>query len=249
MERLSGAEPFAKYYSTAEEMLAHVLRIDNQAGERCFLEYQPCFAVWAGRELVEQVVAQGIPRREELIEGFMKRTRQLADGSRFFHYFTEEGIWEFVRTGICADYPREYTRPLTVKERLAILEQIRASVEKEEGELGIVDSKNLMLTKRLNVFASGGCGLNLILYDERLGYRYLLIRENSLCRAFAEYIESMRENGDVCSKERNLEILEECIASLKAELAADAKVPDANVFETKVSEAKAFETKASENGR
>ena len=64
MERLSGAEPFAKYYSTAEEMLAHVLRIDNQAGERCFLEYQPCFAVWAGRELVEQVVAQGIPRRE-----------------------------------------------------------------------------------------------------------------------------------------------------------------------------------------
>lgn len=249
MERLSGAEPFAKYYSTAEEMLAHVLRIDNQAGERCFLEYQPCFAVWAGRELVEQVVAQGIPRREELIEGFMKRTRQLADGSRFFHYFTEEGIWEFVRTGICADYPREYTRPLTVKERLAILEQIRASVEKEEGELGIVDSKNLMLTKRLNVFASGGCGLNLILYDERLGYRYLLIRENSLCRAFAEYIESMRENGDVCSKERNLEILEECIASLKAELAADAKVPDANVFETKVSEAKTFETKASENGR
>ena len=106
-----------------------------------------------------------------------------------------------------------------------------------------------MLTKRLNVFASGGCGLNLILYDERLGYRYLLIRENSLCRAFAEYIESMRENGDVCSKERNLEILEEGIASLKAELAADAKVSDANVFETNVSEAKAFETKAAENGR
>ena len=93
-----------------------------------------------------------------------------------------------------------------------------------------------MLTKRLNVFASGGCGLNLILYDERLGYRYLLIRENSLCRAFAEYIESMRENGDVCSKERNLEILEECVASLKAELAADAKVSDAKVFETKAAE-------------
>ena len=192
MERLSGAEPFAKYYSTAEEMLAHVLRIDNQAG-RAVLFRIPALLCRLGRKRASGAGGgTGDSRREELIEGFMKRTRQLADGSRFFHYFTEEGIWEFVRTGICADYPREYTRPLTVKERLAILEQIRASVEKEEGELGIVDSKNLMLTKRLNVFASGGCGLNLILYDERLGYRYLLIRENSLCRAFAEYIESMR---------------------------------------------------------
>ena len=43
--------------------------------------------------------------------------------------------------------------------------------------------------------------------------------------------------------------MEEGIASLKAELAADAKVSNANVFETNVSEAKAFETKAAENGR
>lgn len=214
MERIQGAEPFARYYSTAEEMMLHLLEIDNQAGERFFLEYQPCFAVWADRELVEAVVAKDIPRRRELIEGFLQRTAQLADVGRFCHFFTEEGIREFAETGICADYPREYTRPLTLKERRLILDRIAQSIENGEGEIGFINEKSLKLTKRLNAFASGGCGLSLILYDERLGYRFLLIRENSLCRSFMEYIGSMEENGDVHSREKNIAMIRKYANSL-----------------------------------
>ena len=133
---------------------------------------------------------------------------------RFCHFFTEEGIREFAETGICADYPREYTRPLTLKERRLILDRIAQSIENGEGEIGFINEKSLKLTKRLNAFASGGCGLSLILYDERLGYRFLLIRENSLCRSFMEYIGSMEENGDVHSREKNIAMIRKYANSL-----------------------------------
>ena len=144
----------ARYFRDIFQVLDWMLKSDNGPVSRCFLEYQPCFVLWADRELAERVAAPGLPGRSLVIDGIMKRREQVASGAELIHYFTEDGLREFAENGRFADYPEEYVRALTREERVRILDGMLADMERPGCDMGIVKEQSLHLTKMLNIFVS-----------------------------------------------------------------------------------------------
>lgn len=204
---MADMQPLVNCFADAKELLEWYLERDGKAEWRCFLEYQPCVAAWMDRPILEQVVNTDVPEREELIEALLVRREHISGPGRLVHYFTETGLREFVETGICADYPPEYVRPLTKIERARILDGMIADMGRKDRELGIIDGQYLCLTRMLNVFVSSVCGTSLILYDERGGFKQIVVEEASICQAFEIFIRGMREHREVRSEEETLRIL------------------------------------------
>lgn len=203
------------FFRDVVQMLQWTLENDNGPVRRCFLEYQPCFAIWTDEELTEHVVVPDLPGRSQVIAGLMARKGQLDAGEELIHYFTEDGVREFAETGRCADYPAETVRALTAEERIRILERMLEDLKRETRDLGIVKEQNFHLTKMLNIFVSSAMGAGMVLYDEKRGFRQIMIREPSVFRAFDTFIRSMREHGEVYSREETAAIIRKYIDWLK----------------------------------
>lgn len=214
LKKIERAEKLVTYFENPVNLLASLLREDAISEKRLFLEYQPCFAAWADGGMINSILREDLPGREQIAEAMEQRVKHLQSTGEFYHYFTQEGMEQFVKTGLCEDYPEEYVRPLSRKERAEMLGRICRSIEEEKREIGLINRQDLNLSKSLGVFVSGGAGLNLILYDEKTGFRHLLIREESLIQSFEAYIKSMKENGEVYPKEKSLEILHQYQADL-----------------------------------
>ena len=115
--------------------------------------------------------------------------------------------------------PVSYThlpvRALTAAERIRILERMLEDLKRETRDLGIVKEQNFHLTKMLNIFVSSAMGAGMVLYDEKRGFRQIMIREPSVFRAFDTFIRSMREHGEVYSREETAAIIRKYIDWLK----------------------------------
>lgn len=205
----------ARYFRDIFQVLDWMLKSDNGPVSRCFLEYQPCFVLWADRELAERVAAPGLPGRSLVIDGIMKRREQVASGAELIHYFTEDGLREFAENGRFADYPEEYVRALTREERVRILDGMLADMERPGCDMGIVKEQSLHLTKMLNIFVSSAVGASLVLYDPEQGFHQLLIQEPSITQAFDTYIRGMRDHGEVYSREETEAIVRKYRDGLK----------------------------------
>ena len=205
----------ARYFRDIFQVLDWMLKSDNGPVSRCFLEYQPCFVLWADRELAERVAAAGLPGRSLVIDGIMKRREQVASGAELIHYFTEDGLREFAENGRFADYPEEYVRALTREERVRILDGMLADMERPGCDMGIVKEQSLHLTKMLNIFVSSAVGASLVLYDPEQGFHQLLIQEPSITQAFDTYIRGMRDHGEVYSREETEAIVRKYRDGLK----------------------------------
>lgn len=198
-------ERLVTFFESPIQLLNYYLERDQGEAERYFLEYQPCVCMALDRELAERVVLAGSGKeREQVIEVVLARTAQIMGSGRLLHYFTEAGLLEFVTTGVCADYPPEYVRPLTVEERILVLDRFLKTAEAENVEIGLVNDKYLRLTRALNVFYSSAAGLNLILYNEKKGFRHMVVEESSICGAFVEYMRRMPEFRESLSAEETV---------------------------------------------
>ena len=205
------------FFEDTAKMLQFLTEHDKngtEGTERYFIEYQPCLALAADRDLIASVIRLQGPQREMLLAGLMKRIDTVRDSSRLVHYFTENGLDEFIRTGVLAEYPASLVRPLTPAERIQAIESFLAVSEQENIEFGLIRDERLHLKKSINIFLSSACGLNLILHDEKQGHRHMMIDEPSICHVFGMFIGGMKEKRDVLSAEETRKVLLEKCAHL-----------------------------------
>lgn len=139
----------------------------------------------------------------------MRRAEIVRNSARLIQYFTQEGLEEFVETGVLAEYPKEYVRPLTVEERIQAIDCLLEFFDRDNIEFGMIRNECMHVKKTINVFLSSVCGLNLILNDEKQGLRHMWIDEPSICHAFYTFISRMAEKRDVLSKNETRTVLVE----------------------------------------
>lgn len=204
---------FVTCFEDTVEMLEFLMKHDVERAEeteRYFIEYQPCFALAADQKLMESVLQPKATERTNVLSGgVLRRAEIVRNSARLIQYFTQEGFEEFVETGVLAEYPKEYVRPLTVEERIQAIDCLLEFFDRDNIEFGMIRNECMHVKKTINVFLSSVCGLNLILNDEKQGLRHMLVDEPSICHAFYIFISRMAEKRDVLSKNETRTVLME----------------------------------------
>lgn len=202
-----GIKKLVRYYESEEDILRYEMLQDQESENRISLDYEPCFVRWADEELLEAIINESVLNRGNIISRIKVRIQQLRDTEEFIHYFTEEGLREFVDTGHLNSYPESLVRLLTREERLLLLDRMIADLKQDKGNFGIINRKYLKITRNLALFISDCMGVIFILQNEQKQIRYIQIMEGSICRAFTEYVKSMHEQEMVLSKEETRAVL------------------------------------------
>ncbi|MBR5267816.1 MAG: helix-turn-helix transcriptional regulator [Lachnospiraceae bacterium] len=203
----NGIGRLIRYYDQEVNILNHELAEDQASDTRIFLEHEPCVTYWIDEELLNAIVKPSAPHREEIVEGVRKRSEQLRETKHMILYYTEEGLRAFVETGKFGNHPEEIVRPFTVQERLLIIERMISSLADWDGEIGIINKRYLKLTSKLTLFYSESFGMLLFLQNQQKQFRYIQVKESSICRAFVNYIKGMHDQGEVFSRDETKEIL------------------------------------------
>ena len=200
------------FFENTAELLWYLAEHDMERCEeieRYSVEYQPCFLLAADREITSAVVRMDGAYKNAFLEEALKRADVMRRSARMIHYFTEEGLDEFIENGILTEYPETYLRPLTEHERILVLDRFLKIADQENITIGIIRPDHLHLKRSINVYLSSACGLNMILYDEKQGLRNMIVEEHSIYHAFKTFILRMEEKRDVLSHEETVAVLRE----------------------------------------
>lgn len=141
-------------------------------------------------------------------------SRQKISKNQFFLYFTLPGLVHFARTGLVEEIPEIFYRPLTLSQRIMVLQNVLTCCQ--TGTYRILEESLSYLPQNLHLCICGGEGS--ILFRENNGHVvFLLIKESGLLDTFRDYLEHM-EDSSFYKPEEAAFLVNNVIEKLKKEL-------------------------------
>lgn len=176
---------------------------------------QPCMGKLYTMELIEKKIRRGIPFREKLVEESKKRFSDLARVTGdYYTFFTEEGFWEFLDTGIISDIPREAIDVLTMEERLYLARRFRDGVADDSITGRIICEDQLMFPPYLSFSVNARNKLDIFTLQRYAGDEHFYnihIDEPLLGRKFMDFVLFLPKSEYVRSKEETLKLMDEML--------------------------------------
>lgn len=152
----------------------------------------------------------------ELADQRMGMLRDMKEN--YYTIFTESGLVQFAQKGIIVDLPSEYTRPLDIPDRLAMLKSFRDDLE-NGGVIGcIVDDGKLSIPPYLTMTCDPRFGVHFYATRGFIRGAYtcnLHIQGANIGKSFCEFIKSLPNSKFVYPKEKTMDVLERLISELE----------------------------------
>ncbi len=180
---------------------------------------QPCFGRYYTREIIQKYFDAQEPWKTQVVELADQRMGMLRDmKENYYTIFTESGLVQFAQKGIIVDLPSEYTRPLDIPDRLAMLKSFRDDLENgrvigciaDDGKLSIPPYLTMTCDPRFGVhfyatrgFVRGAYTCNLHIQGANIG------------KSFCEFIKFLPNSKFVYPKEKTREVLKRLISELE----------------------------------
>ena len=184
--------------------------------KRCsMLRYQPPFTLFADKEMALQVLRLDNGLREllpSMLDHLASWNQQTPD-----IFFCEEGILQFVRSGLMFDLPPAVYDPPAPEMRRSLLQRLRQAVAADRQTLRIVDTTQLPLSPAMSVNVFQGSGIvfcqAMTAPDEPFCREYLL-QDPLLTDAMLSYLDLCRAGERVRSKKYTLDFIDYCLRLL-----------------------------------
>lgn len=211
----SGARPlFNKDYDTLG-ILRYYNGIDTQPHRFGFLESQPCMVPYADTQILNSLLCQEIPGRDDMIREILTYGALLREQS-YVGLFYEEGLRRFTETGFIMDLPQGYSVPASADIRRIVLERLYDDCAGERHTLRIAKPWRLRLPQDVVVAVREHVGTHFVLpVGESNQYCSLQVDEATITEAFLDFITSTADSCDVCTKEETLKIIRRAMESLE----------------------------------
>ena len=129
--------------------------------------------------------------------------------------FTEKGLRDLAINRSMDDLPPQYVPPLEPADIRRMLQALHDEIEHGTIQGLIVRPMNLQLPDYLSLYADSKSGIHIYTTNRFLFGAYccnIHIYEESLCRVFLDFIQSLPGSPMVYSKEETLHLLEQYIA-------------------------------------
>lgn len=155
------------------------------------IQPEACLTPFLTGKLLRDIFNYDLPDAENTIQAaeqaFLKNKQKLQTGQLFI-YSTGDGLLQFLRTGRISDIPDIFYHPLTIRQRIDMLLQIREGCRKQAYRFLKQPLNHLPRNLHLSIF---GQTAN-ILFQKNNGQNAILqITENRLINIFRDYLENI----------------------------------------------------------
>lgn len=180
------------------------------------IESEPCVMMSLTEEMLEAHLLLPEPARTEAMTVCKQRFEQLTQMKNMM-FFTRSGLQRFARTGRISQFPEQIYTPLSVRERIQLLQGFREWLGQSSPGIYMFDDRQINVSDRTYVFTTVSLVHNeFTLMLGREGAEYVSICELGISDKLSKFCH-MLENGEmVCTQEECERAIEEAVAELEA---------------------------------
>ena len=179
------------------------------------LEFQPCLSKYLTLEIVSKRL-KDIPEKEYILnvlrEAFFSPEQiEVTDNQVAKNVFVKKGLEHFAETGVMINLPGQLLDPLSVDERIYILERMK----KDVGTYYVMlDDKKLQVPDFIQIIHlnNQSCLISCLLEDKKF---CCVISEKSVCLSLEDFIQDLYESGITEEDSVVIDVIDECINKLK----------------------------------
>ena len=195
----------------------------QQSPIRSSLQWSPCIAQCISKKMLEEILAPEILKQrgvlEEISVAMGKAFQSKENGEQYVpvHFFTREGLRNFMETGRTREFPVDLYQPLTMPQRLRVEDTFRQLIQSERMDVYLLREKGLKLENSLIVQYCADHSIQLIWDKNEKERAVLVLCEDSIVEAFLDYLDSLKESEQVEERAVLLRYLEEIQNEFKSQ--------------------------------
>ena len=181
-----------------------------------YIEYEPCTMMHITEEMLQKHILLPEAEKAEVIALFKARREQemYAECAKFF---TKKGAERFAKTGRISQFPDIIYTPLTITERIQLLQDFLEWVQSSDRNLYMLDERQINLSYRTFVFSTVSLVHNeFVLMIGRKGAEYVSICEQGISEKLTKFCQMLESGEMICSKEECVKAIKEVLAKLEA---------------------------------
>lgn len=182
------------------------------------LEFEPCITRYLKPETVTERI-KDIPEKDTILEivgksFFSPDKFEKAKSQKYFQIFDRRGIEDFAKTGEIKGLCGDLLNPLSINERIEILENIKKDVGTR---CRMLDESKLTVPEYLQlVYMSNHSSV--IAYHIENRQFCCVLTEQGICSAVEDFIKSLIEMNYVIDDNETVKVIDKCIENLENEM-------------------------------
>lgn len=189
-----------------ETLLQTMFNSDFEESILYGIQPEPCLTPFFTGKLLREIFNYDLPNAESILlkaeQSFLKN-REKIEKQQFFIYSTGDGLLQFLKTGHTNEIPEIFYHPLTITQRMEILQQVRQCCLNGTYRFLKQPLNHLPCNLHFTVFGQSG----FMIFRKNNGQSAVLqITENRLINIFRDYLENMNPSSFYTA--------EECSASI-----------------------------------
>lgn len=210
------ASAFTVSYHDPEDILPHLMEMDLEDLPFYSLEYQPCLTSYLTERMIQNYAKVDNTESSSLLRLTAMRAKQLRGLNHHISIFSKTGLRHFAQTGLIADLPSRYALPLSLQDRLFILDCLYRDIQSGQRKHRTINPLILPISDHLICLFHQNAGLDFSFFSQEGNhYGYLRIEEPSLLESFDDFFKYLLQSPMVNTQEETLAAIRECIEDIK----------------------------------
>jgi len=170
---------------------------------RISLESFPCIIQLMGDDVLRGAM-QKTPF-EPHIDEYIKIISNVRDNKKSTFLYGMKGVKKFLETGKMPGFYGQFMNVEDPAVRRMMIESVRKWFAKNVDHVHILDESRFAIDDGISFELYGGKQLMIASTSDSYPYQYMIIHEPNICRAFEDYLYSLKDSEDVYPVEKTLE--------------------------------------------
>ncbi len=208
--------PLIERCTSPDEIIERFIQKDAASANVCSIEFQPCLVTFMEDEFFHRYAREDIPDREIMLKSIISRRQQLAGLKDRQCIFSKSGISQFAATGLLSDLPSGYMKPLSVPDRIRVLENMHRILESGDWIFRATNPVTFPLPAHLVCLIHGNTNVEFSYMGQTSAdFKHICIQEHTILDAFEDFFQYTLRSSLVYSREETLDDILNLIEELK----------------------------------
>lgn len=182
------------------------------------IEAQPCILGFITGSLLDDVLKENLPQREELIhivQPYLQNRGAEFECGQGFSYFTGDGLRDIAKTGIVTEIPQGFYHPLTLTHRIQVIKRVLHFAQL--GQFKMLKGPFEHFSPNMTILIQPG-RLTISKADSHQPISCAMLEESTLSAAFEGFADRLGDYGCLASCEETIAFIEGIILELEGQL-------------------------------